>query len=68
MVTAGEEGWYYKWWGGIHCLMGKEGFDAEMYLIRPSHEEFLVKGFGFKKGYRAVVQADEGTDFMDVQA
>lgn len=68
VIPAGEEGWYYKWWGGIHCLMGKEGFDVGMYLIRPSHEEFLVKGFGFKKGCRAVVQAGEGVDVVDLEA
>ena len=51
-----EGGWYYNWWGGLHCLMGKEGLDARMYTIRPSHETFLVPGMGWKIGSRAVRQ------------
>lgn len=59
VVSKGQEGWYYKWWRGLHCLMGKEGFDAGMYLIRPSFESFIVRGFSFKIGYGAVVQVGE---------
>ena len=59
VVSKGQEGWYYKWWRGLHCLMGKEGFDAGLYLVRPSHESFIVDGFGFKAGYKAVIQAGE---------
>ena len=33
-----EEGWYYKWWRGIHPLMGKEGYDKGDYKSGPSHE------------------------------
>ena len=54
IVRPGEEGSYYKWWGGLHILCGKECIDE--YLVRPSHEDFLCAGFGFKKGYRAKVQ------------
>ena len=54
-----DEGYYYKWWRGLHCLMGDEGFAADMYLIRPSFERFRCRGFAFKKSYKAVVQAAE---------
>lgn len=59
-VQAGQEGWYYLWWGGIHCLMGKEGYDAGLYLIRPSHEDFICPGLGFKLSHKAVVQLPSG--------
>ena len=59
-VEAGQEGWYYLWWGGIHCLMGKEGYDAGLYLIRPSHEDFICPGLGFKLTRKAVVQLPSG--------
>ena len=52
-----EEGaYYYKWWRGLHCLMGKEGFDAGMYKVRPSFETFRCAGFGFKVACKAVEQ------------
>ena len=54
-----DEGYYYKWWLGLHCLMGHEGFRAGRYLQRPSHEEDLCPGFAFKKRYKAVVQEPE---------
>lgn len=49
-------GSYYGWWRGIHCLMGKEGADAGLYTIRPSHEAFKCEGMGWKFGFKAVVQ------------
>jgi len=50
-----HQGYYYKWWRGLHCLCGAEGI--EDYLIRPSHEKFLVNGFAFKLGDKAVLQS-----------
>lgn len=61
-LVIGEEGYYYKWWRGLHCLMGKEGMDAGLYRIRPSHEKFLVDGFTWKKEFKAVIQEAEGGD------
>lgn len=54
-----KDGYYYSWWRGLHCLMGKEGYDAGHYLIRPSYESFKCRGFGIKVGYRAVMQTAE---------
>lgn len=54
---VGQDGWYYQWWRRLHCLMGEERYEAGLYLTRPSHEKFKCDGFGFKIGYRAVVQA-----------
>ena len=59
VIEEGNEGFCYKWWRGLHCLMGKEGFDAGMYLIRPSFEQFRCEGFTFKKGFKAVLQVAE---------
>ena len=55
-----EDGYYYQWWRGIHCLMGKEGLDAGFYMIRPSFEDFLCTKFTFKISGRAVVQHRSG--------
>ena len=67
-VQEGQQGYYYLWWGKIHCLMGKEGYDAGRYLIRPSHEDLHPNiarpSLGFKLGYRAEVQFPSG-DPMD---
>lgn len=59
-ARAEDEGWFYKWWRGLHCLMGKEGYDAGMYLTRPSHEKSQCEGFGFKIGFRTAIQAPKG--------
>ncbi|KAI4247288.1 MAG: hypothetical protein L6R40_001631 [Gallowayella cf. fulva] len=65
VVCPGQEGWYYKWWRGLHCLMGKEGYDAGLYWIRPWGEGFKCEGMTFKISYqgascRAVVQLATG--------
>ncbi|KAL8727092.1 MAG: hypothetical protein Q9166_006279 [cf. Caloplaca sp. 2 TL-2023] len=65
VVQPGQEGWYYKWWRGLHCLMGKEGYDAGLYWVRPSWEKFRCEGMGFKirymkMSYKAVVQLATG--------
>ncbi|KAI4266853.1 MAG: hypothetical protein L6R38_008515 [Xanthoria sp. 2 TBL-2021] len=60
IIHLGQEGWYYDWWRGLHCLMGKEGYDASLYLVRPSWEKFLCEGMTFKIGYKAVVQLPTG--------
>ena len=60
IVNPGEEGYYYKWWRGLHMLCGAEG--REMYLIRPSHETFRCRGWTFKKGYKAVIQQSDDYD------
>jgi len=67
VVKKNEEGYFYKWWRGIHCLMGQEGFDANQYLIRPSFETFRCAQFSFKVGYRAVLQAPEGQDGTTIE-
>ncbi len=60
VIQQGHEGWYYDWWRGLHCLMGKEGYDAGLYLVRPSFETFRCEGMTFKIGYKAVVQLPTG--------
>lgn len=60
IIQLGQEGWYYDWWRGLHCLMGKEGYDAGLYLVRPSWEKFLCEGMTFKIDYKAVVQLPTG--------
>jgi len=67
IVKKHDEGYFYKWWRGIHCLMGQEGLNANLYLIRPSFEAFRCNGFTFKIGYRAVVQAPEGQDGHSIE-
>ncbi|KAL9040787.1 MAG: hypothetical protein Q9214_004344 [Letrouitia sp. 1 TL-2023] len=63
IVQPGEEGYYYKWWGGLHCLMGKEGQDKGLYMTRPSFEKFKIRrAMGFKIDSRAVIQKPEGED------
>ena len=67
VAQADQAGWYYKWWGSIHCLMGREGQRAGMYLIRPSFEKRLP-GFGFKLEYKAVIQLPEGVDGSELDS
>ena len=55
-----EQAYYYQWWGGLHCLMGQEGFDQGLYMIRPSFEKFRCDTFGFKVTHKAVVQVSSG--------
>lgn len=42
-LKNGQKGWYYGWWRGLHYLCGKEGADASVYNISPSHESFSGK-------------------------
>jgi len=51
-----ETDYYYQWWRGLHCLMGKEGLDAGLYMVRLSFENFRCPKFTFKVSSRAVVQ------------
>lgn len=51
-----ERVYYYMWWRGLHCMMGKEGLDADLYKIRPSFEDFRCEGLIFKVSFKAVVQ------------
>ena len=60
ILTRSQEGWYYDWWRGLHCLMGKEGYDVDHYLVRPSFERFRCKGMGFFIEYKAMVQLPAG--------
>ena len=55
-----EEAYYYQWWKGLHCLMGQEGADQDLYMIRPSWETFRCEEFGFKITHKAVIQASSG--------
>ena len=64
-VDIGEEGYYYKFWRGLHPLVGAEGLSAGLYKIRPSYEPFLCEGFTFKKSFRAVIQKPEGYESDD---
>lgn len=61
-VAAGPQdgGSYYKWWRGLHCLMGDEGYANGLYLVRPSFERFKCEEFGFKLDSKTVIQAPEG--------
>ena len=61
-VNVGEEGWYYLWWRGLHLLCGKEGLDAGIYRIRPSHEAFIADGLIWLKHFKAVLQTDPMTE------
>ena len=56
-----ESAYYYLWWRGLHCMMGKEGMDAGLYMIRPSFESFKCEGFGIKVSHKAVVQHASGS-------
>ncbi len=59
-IEAGEAGFYYGWWRGLHMLPGKEG--AHLYMTRPSGEDPRCDGFAFKKAYRAIVQMPNGAE------
>ncbi len=61
-ASQDQEGYYYRWWRGLHCLCGDEGLQADVYRIRPSFEKFLTDGFGFKLSCKAKVQLPEGVD------
>ena len=67
LVQSGQEGWYYLWYKGIHCLKGAEGWDAEVaHALRTGEDlmtghvsfakEYKDVELGFKIGHRAVVQ------------
>ena len=45
---------YYGWQDGIHCLMGDEGYQAGLYMVRPSHEKPKCKGIGWKVGWKVI--------------
>ena len=38
VVTAGEAGWYYVLYKGIHPMVGKEGYDQGRYFMHGSRE------------------------------
>lgn len=59
-VPPGGRGWYYVWYARIHCLMGKEGLDHDLYYVRPSWEDLGLPMFGFKVAGKAVVQLPSG--------
>lgn len=61
VLQPGEEGWYYLWLGGIHCLMGKEGMDAGRFQPRDRGLP-RITGFAFKKSHRAEIQAPPGVE------
>lgn len=56
VLQPGEEGWYYLWLGGFHCLMGKEGLDAGRFQS-PDFSCQRIVGFAFRKSHRAEIQA-----------
>ncbi|MCJ1307557.1 hypothetical protein MMC25_001203 [Agyrium rufum] len=59
IVRADQEGLYYVWYYGIHPLMGKEGFDRDLYSVPKAHQQKHLKEFGFRIGYRAVNQSPD---------
>ena len=61
VLQPGEEGWYYLWLGGVHCLMGKEGMDAGRFQMRDLECRTIV-GFAFRKSHRAEIQAPPGAE------
>ncbi len=48
-------------------MMGQEGLNVNLHLIRPSFEAFRCNGFTFKIGYRAVVQTPESQDGHSIE-
>ena len=58
VATAGDRGWYYGYWKGLHALYGHEGYVAagEKHHIRPSYEQPLVLGMTWLREHRAVIQ------------
>ena len=60
VLKEGEEGYYYLWHKGLHLLCGKEGLDGEIYKKRPSFEDPVCDGLGWKKSSRALVQYPAG--------
>ena len=61
VLEDGQEGFYYNCYSGIHPLMGKEGYDHGLYLVRPSFEDEVDAGtLSFKIGFKAVVQLAVG--------
>ena len=67
IIPEGEEGWYYRWWFGIYCLMGDEGYKAGLHHVRDnSIAPKMVVGprSSFRKGGKAVIQSSgfEATD------
>ena len=54
IVQDGEEGYYYKWWRGVEMLCGSEGL--ELHRNRPFGSTPRIEGWGFLKGYKALVQ------------
>ena len=61
ILQQGEEGWYYLWLGGIHCLMGKEGMDAGRFQPR-DYNMLRITGFAFKRSHKAEIQAPPGME------
>lgn len=69
VATKGDEGYYYKWYQGIHMLCGEEGLDK--YKRRPSHEDTLDNTWYFVLGFKCVHQdnergEDESEDVEDI--
>ncbi|KAK0513179.1 hypothetical protein JMJ35_004165 [Cladonia borealis] len=60
VVAEGDEGWYYRWWCGIYCLMGDEGYIAGLHMVR-GFWTTPVMTYGsrpsFKVGAKAVIQS-----------
>ena len=51
--------WYFKWWGGIHCLMSEKKTDADFFMIKSSFEDFKCLHFDWKLSHRCVHQKNE---------
>ena len=80
VIGPGEQGYYYKWYGGIHLSCGKEGLDAGLYrprkslkglqgkAVRKGKREIIKPGFFFKKGYDAVIQRPEDSTDAETMA
>ena len=67
IVGLHDQGFYYKWYAGIHQLCGKEGLDNGKFTFRLSSEAFKTQGFTFKMGHSAVHQVSEITPIGNEQ-
>ena len=55
--TTEQEGWYYKWYRGLHLLCGEEGW--AQYKHCPSFEDRLANTWYFDLDFPCVYQDDE---------
>ena len=54
VATGDDEGWYYRWYRGIHLLCGDESLDK--YRHRPSHEDRMPDTWYFDLEFKCYIQ------------